>query len=60
MENARQATSVITYSGFLSRVQTFTNCLKIEFCGENFHGFTVLIRHGKASIESFPSVGLPC
>ena len=31
----------IPYSGFLLRVKTFVNCLKIDFREENFRGFTV-------------------
>ena len=31
----------IQYSGFLSREKTFANCLKIDFCRENFCEFVV-------------------
>ena len=32
---------MVPYSGFLLRLKTFANCLKIDFRGENFCGFTV-------------------
>ena len=31
----------VPYSGFLSREKTSANCLKIEFCRENYHEFAV-------------------
>ena len=31
----------VPYSGFLSRDKTFANCIKIDFCGENFREFVV-------------------
>jgi len=27
----------LPYSGFISREKTFTNCLKIDFCGEIYY-----------------------
>ena len=32
-------TLCIPYSGYLSHVKSFVNCLKIDFCGENFCRF---------------------
>ena len=34
-------TLCIPYSGYLSHVKSFVNCLKIDFCGENIRRFTV-------------------
>ena len=56
----------IPYSGFLSRVKTFVNCLKIDFREETFADLRYpssphpLTRHRKASVGFFPSMDLLC